>query len=136
MHVDTGHNFPETIQFRDDLVKELGAQLIVGSVQRAIDDGRVAEERGKHATRNELQITTLLDAIEENDRERAMNKLISEIHRLTGCFLSFLGGFLVIFLQQYPDFTKEELIMPDLPLIDDVKLPYFVHEPIKESALK
>ncbi|HET8810406.1 MAG TPA: sulfate adenylyltransferase subunit CysD [Flavobacteriaceae bacterium] len=66
MHVDTGHNFPETIKFRDDLVKELGAELIVGSVQKSIDDGRVAEERGKNATRNALQITTLLDAIEEN----------------------------------------------------------------------
>lgn len=66
MHVDTGHNFPETIQFRDDLIKELGVNLIVGSVQEAIDDGRVAEERGKNATRNELQITTLLDAIEKH----------------------------------------------------------------------
>ena len=66
MHVDTGHNFPETIKFRDDLVKELDVQLIVGSVQKAINEGRVAEEKGKNATRNELQITTLLDAIEEN----------------------------------------------------------------------
>ena len=66
MHVDTGHNFPETIQFRDDLVKELGAKLIVGSVQKSINDGRVAEEKGKNATRNALQITTLLDAIETN----------------------------------------------------------------------
>ncbi len=66
MHVDTGHNFPETIQFRDDLVKSLSVQLIVGSVQESIDQGRVAEERGKNATRNALQITTLLDAIETN----------------------------------------------------------------------
>jgi len=66
MHVDTGHNFPETIQFRDDLVKEFGAQLIVGSVQDSIDEGRVSEEKGKNATRNALQITTLLDAIESN----------------------------------------------------------------------
>ena len=66
MHVDTGHNFPETIQFRDDLIKEFGAQLIVGSVQESIDQGRVAEEKGKNATRNALQITTLLDAIETN----------------------------------------------------------------------
>lgn len=64
MHVDTGHNFPETMKFRDDLVKETGATLLVGSVQEAIEDGRVVEERGKNATRNELQITTLLDAIE------------------------------------------------------------------------
>ena len=64
MHVDTGHNFPETIQFRNDIIKELGVQLIVGSVQESIDQGRVAEEKGKSATRNALQITTLLDAIE------------------------------------------------------------------------
>lgn len=66
MHVDTGHNFPETIKFRDDLISELGVQLIVGSVQESIDTGRVAEEKGKNATRNALQITTLLDAIETN----------------------------------------------------------------------
>lgn len=66
MHVDTGHNFPETIQFRDDLIDNLGVKLIVGSVQDSIDRGRVAEERGKNATRNALQITTLLDAIETN----------------------------------------------------------------------
>ncbi|MGI0107087.1 sulfate adenylyltransferase subunit CysD [Salinimicrobium sp. WS361] len=66
LHVDTGHNFPETIQFRDDLVKELGVNLLVGSVQESIDKGRVAEEKGKNATRNALQITTLLDAIEEH----------------------------------------------------------------------
>ncbi|MDG1572712.1 sulfate adenylyltransferase subunit CysD [Robiginitalea sp. M366] len=66
MHVDTGHNFPETIQFRDNLIDSLGARLIVGSVQESIDQGRVAEEKGKNATRNALQITTLLDAIEEN----------------------------------------------------------------------
>ena len=72
MHVDTGHNFPETIQFRDNLIKELGAHLIVGSVQEAIDDGRVAEERGKNATRNTLQITTLLDAIEHHNIDCAI----------------------------------------------------------------
>ncbi|SDS24873.1 sulfate adenylyltransferase subunit CysD [Christiangramia echinicola] len=66
MHVDTGHNFPETIKFRDDLIESLGAKLIVGSVQKSIDQGRVAEEKGKNATRNALQITTLLDAIEGN----------------------------------------------------------------------
>lgn len=66
MHVDTGHNFPETLQFRDQLVEALGVQLIVGSVQKSIDEGRVAEERGKSATRNALQTTTLLDAIESN----------------------------------------------------------------------
>ena len=64
MHIDTGHNFPEALKFRDDLIKETGATLLVGSVQEAIEDGRVVEEKGKNATRNELQITTLLDAIE------------------------------------------------------------------------
>lgn len=66
LHVDTGHNFPETIAFRDELVERLEVGLLVGSVQESIDKGRVAEERGKNATRNALQITTLLDAIESN----------------------------------------------------------------------
>jgi sulfate adenylyltransferase subunit 2 len=64
LHVDTGHNFPETIEFRDKLVNSLGVQLLVGSVQDSIDDGRVAEEKGKNASRNVLQITTLLDTVE------------------------------------------------------------------------
>ncbi|WP_203296299.1 sulfate adenylyltransferase subunit CysD [Luteirhabdus pelagi] len=72
MHVDTGHNFPETIAFRDDLVDKLGVQLIVGSVQKSIDQGRVAEEKGKNATRNALQITTLLDAIADNNVDCAI----------------------------------------------------------------
>ncbi len=76
MHVDTGHNFPETIQFRDNLIKELGANLIVGSVQESIDQGRVAEEKGKNATRNALQITTLLDAIEANNIDCSIYVLI------------------------------------------------------------
>lgn len=66
IHVDTGHNFPETIQFRDDLVKDLDAQLIVRSVQESIDQGRVSKEKCKNATRNSRQITTLLDAMETN----------------------------------------------------------------------
>lgn len=65
LHVDTGHNFPETITFRDEWIKELGAELIVRYVQDSIDKGRVAEERGLHASRNALQTTTLVDAIEE-----------------------------------------------------------------------
>ena len=65
MHVDTGHNFPEVIGFRDRRVGELGVQLIVASVQDSIDAGRVAEETGRWASRNRLQTTTLLDAIEE-----------------------------------------------------------------------
>ena len=72
MHIDTGHNFPETIQFRDDLIEKLGAKLIVGSVQESIDSNRVVEETGKNATRNELQITTLLDAIEEHQIDCAI----------------------------------------------------------------
>ena len=65
MHIDTGHNFPETIAFRDKLVKELGVELIVRNVQDSIDEGKVTEETGKYASRNMLQTTTLLDAIEE-----------------------------------------------------------------------
>lgn len=65
LHVDTGHNFPETIEFRDQLVEELGLKLIVRNVQDAIDQGKVVEETGKYASRNMLQTTTLLDAIEE-----------------------------------------------------------------------
>lgn len=66
LHVDTGHNFPETIEFRDNLIKNLNLNLIVGSVQQSIDTGRVAEERGKNATRNALQTITLLDTIDSN----------------------------------------------------------------------
>lgn len=66
LHVDTGHNFPETMEFRDNLVNELGVKLIVASVQQSIDTGRVVEEKGKNASRNALQTVTLLDAIEEN----------------------------------------------------------------------
>ncbi len=66
MHVDTGHNFPEVIDYRDRRVAELGVRLIVASVQDSIDQGRVVEEKGKRASRNRLQTTTLLDAIEEH----------------------------------------------------------------------
>jgi sulfate adenylyltransferase subunit 2 len=72
LHVDTGHNFPETIEFRDRLIGELGVKLIIGSVQDSINQGRVAEEKGKSATRNSLQITTLLDTIEDNKIDCAM----------------------------------------------------------------
>ena len=65
LHVDTGHNFPETIEFRDRLAEELGLELIVRKVQDNIDAGRVKEETGKYASRNILQTETLLDAIEE-----------------------------------------------------------------------
>lgn len=65
LHIDTGHNFPETIEFRDRLVEELGVELIVRQVQDNIDTGKVKEETGKYASRNMLQTETLLDAIEE-----------------------------------------------------------------------
>jgi sulfate adenylyltransferase subunit 2 len=66
MHVDTGHNFPEVLEYRDQLVAEVGAELIVASVQDSIDNGRVTEETGPRASRNRLQSVTLLDAIEEH----------------------------------------------------------------------
>ena len=66
MHVDTGHNFPEVIQFRDEAVERHGARLVVASVEESIAKGRVAEETGPRANRNRLQTTTLLDAIEEH----------------------------------------------------------------------
>jgi sulfate adenylyltransferase subunit 2 len=71
MHVDTGHNFPEVIEFRDRLVSELGERLIVSSVQESIDTGRVVEETGPRASRNRLQTTTLLDALEEHGFDAA-----------------------------------------------------------------
>lgn len=66
VHIDTGHNFKETIDFRDELVSKDGVELIVGSVQESIDKGRVVEEKGFNASRNGLQTTTLLDTIEAN----------------------------------------------------------------------
>lgn len=66
VHVDTGHNFEETMAYRDRFVEEVGARLIVGSVQESIDQGRVQEERGHKASRNALQTVTLLDTIEKN----------------------------------------------------------------------
>ncbi|MGB0092479.1 MAG: sulfate adenylyltransferase subunit CysD [Solirubrobacteraceae bacterium] len=71
MHVDTGHNFPEVIEFRDQIVSQLGERLIVASVQESIDKGRVVEETGPRASRNRLQTTTLLDAIEEHGFDAA-----------------------------------------------------------------
>lgn len=65
LHIDTGHNFPETIEYRDKFAEKLGARLVVGSVQKSIDEGRVQEEKGASASRNRLQTTTLLDTIEE-----------------------------------------------------------------------
>ena len=72
MHVDTGHNFPEVVEFRDRRVAELGERLVVASVQESIDRGRVGEQSGPRASRNQLQTTTLLDAIEEHGFDAAM----------------------------------------------------------------
>ena len=72
MHVDTGHNFPEVIEFRDRRVAELGVQLIVASVQESIDQGRAVEESGPRASRNRLQTVTLLDAIAANGFDAAI----------------------------------------------------------------
>ena len=72
MHVDTGHNFAEVIEFRDRRVAELGERLIVASVQESIDSGRVAEQSGPRASRNQLQTTTLLDAMAEHRFEAAL----------------------------------------------------------------
>jgi len=66
LHIDTGHNFQETLEYRDNYIQKLGAKLIVGLVQESIDSGRVKEESGKYASRNYLQTTTLLDTIEKN----------------------------------------------------------------------
>ena len=72
VHIDTGHNFPETMSFRDQLVDELGVNLVVGSVQASIDEGAVQEETGMNASRNALQTTTLLDTIERNNFDACM----------------------------------------------------------------
>ena len=72
MHVDTGHNFPETIQYRDQFVKDLGADLVVASVQKAIDDGKVVEETGAYASRNGLQTVALLEGIEYGQYDAAL----------------------------------------------------------------
>jgi sulfate adenylyltransferase subunit 2 len=72
VHIDTGHNFSETIEFRDRFIKKLGVRLVVGSVQRSIDNGRVHEETGRYASRNLLQTTTLLDTIREHKFDAAI----------------------------------------------------------------
>lgn len=72
LHIDTGHNFKETIEFRDKLVKKINARLIIGSVQESIDKGRSVEEKGYNASRNILQTTTLLDTIEKHKFDAAL----------------------------------------------------------------
>lgn len=71
LHVDTGHNFPETIEFRDQLMEDLGVELIVAKVQDLIDSGRIREEDGPNTSRNKLQIPTLLEALEEHGFDAA-----------------------------------------------------------------
>ncbi|MCB0620394.1 MAG: sulfate adenylyltransferase subunit CysD [Saprospiraceae bacterium] len=72
LHIDTGHNFPETIEFRDRLIEQLGVRLIVGSVQEAIDRGQVVEEKGYNASRNYLQTSVLLDSLEKGKFDAAL----------------------------------------------------------------
>ena len=72
LHIDTGHNFPETMEFRDRLMEETGANLLVGSVEESIKQGKVTEEKGVNASRNGLQTVTLLDAIEAGKFDAAM----------------------------------------------------------------
>jgi sulfate adenylyltransferase subunit 2 len=95
MHVDTGHNFPEAIEFRDRRVAELGERLIVASVEESIAKGRVVEETGPRASRNRLQTTTLLDAIEEYGFDAAFGgaRRDEEKARAKERFLSFRDEF-------------------------------------------
>ena len=72
MHVDTGHNFPETMEYRDRFIKELGAELVVASVQEAIDQGKVIEEQGHNASRNSLQTVALLEGLENGQYDAAL----------------------------------------------------------------
>lgn len=72
LHIDTGHNFPETLEFRDRKINELGERLLVASVQTLIDEGRIKEDRGPRASRNRLQTKALLEAIEQNRFDAAI----------------------------------------------------------------
>jgi len=72
LHIDTGHNFPETIVFRDKFIADINAELLVGSVQKSIDEGKVTEEKGINASRNMLQTVTLLDTLEQHKFDAAI----------------------------------------------------------------
>ncbi len=72
LHVDTGHNFPETMEYRDRYIESIGAELVVASVQKAIDEGKVAEEKGPYASRNKLQTVALLEGLEEGKYDAAL----------------------------------------------------------------
>jgi sulfate adenylyltransferase subunit 2 len=95
MHVDTGHNFPEVLEFRDSTVERLDVRLVVASVQESIDRGRVVEDTGPRASRNRLQTTTLLDAIEEYDFDAVMGgaRRDEEKARAKERFFSFRDDF-------------------------------------------
>jgi sulfate adenylyltransferase subunit 2 len=95
MHIDTGHNFPETIAYRDKYIKEIGANLIVRTVQASIDSGRVTEETGIGASRNSLQTVTLLDAISEFKFDAALGgaRRDEEKARAKERFFSFRNSF-------------------------------------------
>ena len=95
LHIDTGHNFSETLVFRDGLAKSVSAQLLVGSVQDSIDTGRAMEEKGINASRNVLQTVTLLDAIEKNKFDAAIGgaRRDEEKARAKGRFFSHRDEF-------------------------------------------
>ena len=95
MHVDTGHNFPETIEFRDRFIKELDVRLIIAHVQDSINSGRVTEETGPHASRNALQTLTLLDALKKYNCDAALGgaRRDEEKSRAKERFFSFRNRF-------------------------------------------
>ena len=72
LHIDTGHNFRETIEYRDRFIAKLGVDLIVGSVQKSIDEGKVTEEKGINASRNKLQTVTLLEILSQHKFDAAL----------------------------------------------------------------
>lgn len=95
LHVDTGHNFPETIEFRDSFIRELDVRLVVAHVQDSIDAGRVVEETGPHASRNALQTVSLLDALREQEYDAALGgaRRDEEKSRAKERFFSFRNRF-------------------------------------------
>ena len=95
LHVDTGHNFPETIEYRDKFVSEIGARLVVALVQDSINEGKVTEETGPFASRNSLQTVTLLDALEEGQYDSALGggRRDEEKARAKERFFSHRDGF-------------------------------------------
>ncbi len=142
MHVDTGHNFPDVLEFRDRRVAELQVRLIVASVQESIDAGRVAEETGRHASRNRLQTVTLLDAIEEHrfdalfggarrdeEKARAKERVFSfrdefgqwdpknQRPELWNVYNTRIRRPAIYFAHQRPVFERDGLLLADNPYI-------------------